>query len=201
MKLSNLPSSNFLSYKTYRENTQTLIKTGKAPGMDYKESQLSYVRLNEQRMRRLDKTIELEDELIIALQNLKHNWVWVVLTESWCGDAAQNLPAIAAMAAVTPKVELHLLLRDKNPIVMNHYLTGESRSIPKLICFNKETEKEVFTWGPRPEYLQNLKMDFIAGKLPNVTKEQVDEEIQRWYNTDKTKSVQKEFIALIKTYD
>lgn len=201
MKLKDIHAQDFLSYKAYREATRTLIETGKAKGMDYTESRKGYVALNEQRMRRLDKTTELNDELIIALQNLKHNWVWVVLTESWCGDAAQSLPAIVKMTESTPKIELNLLLRDQNPVVMNHYLTGESRSIPKLICFNKDTGKEVFTWGPRPEQIQNLKMDWMAGKLPDKTKDEVDKEIQQWYNKDKTLSLQKEFIALIKAYD
>ena len=60
-------------------------------------------------MNRLDKTIQLSDEVIKKLKNFDTNYIWLVLSEGWCGDAAQIVPVIHKMAEVSDKIELKLL--------------------------------------------------------------------------------------------
>ena len=58
------------------------------------EDLLNYSKLNDRRMTRLDKTIQLSHETLLALKKNDKPITWLVLTEGWCGDAAQALPVI-----------------------------------------------------------------------------------------------------------
>jgi hypothetical protein len=74
----------------------------------------------------------------------------MVITETWYGDSAQNLPIIAKAAELNNKIDLRILLRDSNIDIIDHYLTnGQSRSIPILVAFDLDGN-ELFKWGPRP---------------------------------------------------
>src|SRR5690606_18563271 len=79
---------------------------------------------------------------------------WLVLTEAWCGDAAQSIPFMVKAASHSPLVDIRFILRDEHPRVMDGYLTHGGRSIPKLIALQNENLEELFTWGPRPQVLQ-----------------------------------------------
>lgn len=117
-----------------------------------------------------------------------------MLTEAWCGDAAQNLPVIAKVAQLNPHITLTLLLRDEHPEIMDVYLTHGGKSIPKLIAV-AENGTELFTWGPRPEALQELVEAYKAN--PDRPYAEFLEEVQRWYNADKTESVQRELVKRV----
>ena len=39
---------------------------------------------------------------------------WLVLTESWCGDAAHVVPAINKIAELSDNIDLKLVFRDEN---------------------------------------------------------------------------------------
>src|SRR5258708_38830316 len=79
---------------------------------------------------------------------------WLVLTEGWCGDAAQSLPVMQALAQLNPLIRLRTLLRDENLELMDQYLTnGVSRSIPKLFAMDTYSLTVLFTWSPRPATL------------------------------------------------
>lgn len=159
---------------------------------------LGYARLNLARMSRLDRQVTLLPEVTAALAQVPESWIWLVLTESWCGDAAQSVPVLHQMAMASPQIEMRFLLRDKNPTVMNAYLTNGGKSIPKLICLRKsDLSRELGTWGPRPVALQSL-MD--AWKTEQVPFQEVIERSQRWYNTDRTLSTQRELLTLITSW-
>jgi hypothetical protein len=73
---------------------------------------------------------------------------------------------------------------------MDRYLTnGVSRSIPKLIGIDTTTSEELFVWGPRPAPLQNI---FLKLKAEGMDFHLIKEELQRWYNKDKTATIQQE---------
>ena len=119
---------------------------------------------------------------------------WLVLTEGWCGDAAQSLPVIKALADLNPQIRMRILLRDENPELMDLYLTnGISRSIPKLIALDPTTGTELFTWGPRPTALQE---SFYGMRSEGLPYDVIKEELQRWYNTDRTVTIQQDLAAL-----
>ena len=188
-----------MSYAQYSKLLNDLMAQGKTTGGNQSDDYVNYAKLNVQRMHRLDKTMELIPELKEALAKVNEHYVWLVLTEGWCGDAAQNLPIIHAMEKECPNIELVLLLRDENLDVMDQYLTGSSRSIPKVICLEKDTAthslKEIFVWGPRPDAAQDMMLEL---KNTNVPHDEMVLAVQKWYNNDKTLSAQNEFVALVK---
>ena len=121
----------------------------------------------------------------------------MVLTESWCGDAAQILPILNKIALESnKKIELKLVLRDTNEDLMNHFLTNKKKAIPKLIIIDKATGAVVGNWGPRPqgalELIENYKEKF--GTIDETAKT----ELQMWYLHDKGLSTQNEIMELIK---
>jgi hypothetical protein len=119
---------------------------------------------------------------------------WYILTEAWCGDAAQILPAIVAASLSNPLITVRLLLRDENSELMDAYLTNGGRSIPKLIAVDDDFN-ELFTWGPRPAGAQALLLEYKANPMKSYS--EFSEDIQRWYIADKTESPQIELQALL----
>lgn len=186
-----------ISYKEYREMIDKLMAEGKTTGENHSKDMLHYTELNIQRMNRVEKTVSLSGEMLNALKSLDMKMVWVVMTEAWCGDAAQNVPVMAKIADATDKIELRLLLRDENLDVMDAYLTNGGRSIPKMVALDAETLDELFTWGPRPEPAQTMMMDFKNN--PNGrSKQDLVIDIQKWYAKDKGLTTQKELVDLMK---
>ena len=183
-----------MNYQHYRSLLQQLMAQGKTTGNNQSDAYLHYAKLNLQRMLRLDKTVRMIEELVETLKKINGNYIWVVLTEGWCGDAAQNIPIMATIENMCPNISLKLLLRDENLDLMNQYLTGSSLSIPKLICVEATGLKEMFVWGPRPDEVQALMIDLKKKNTPSEEKALL---IQKWYNADKTISLQSELASLI----
>lgn len=182
------------SYQEYKDLVRSLLAEGKATGPNQSEDITNYSMLNDKRMKRLDKTVKISDETTSEIQNLKEPQTWLVLTEGWCGDAAQNLPVINKMAELNENIELKLILRDENLELMDLFLTNGGRSIPKLIVLDKN-QNALNTWGPRPDIATKLVADYKA--THGVLDAQLKEDLQVWYNKDKGKSAQDDFIKLI----
>jgi len=181
-----------MSYKNYRELLENLLAEGKTTGTNQTEALLQYAILNLQRMGRAEKTTVLSQETKESLDKLDKKLVWVVLTEGWCGDAALSVPALAKIADYSEKIDLKILLRDENLDVMDSHLTNGGRAIPKLICLEADTLKELFVWGPRPQAAQNLFLELKAAGKDYAP------EIQKWYAKDRSESIQAELLTLIK---
>lgn len=184
------------SYAEYRKLIADLLLEGKSTGKDQSESLTHYTSLNETRMNRLEKTITISEETIVKLQNLDHHYIWLVISEGWCGDAAQILPIINKMAVASDKkVDLRIVLRDENDELMSHYLTNGGRAIPKVIIICKEAGIVRADWGPRPkgatELMTNYKKDF------GVIDEKIKTDLQLWYLADKGISVQEELVEIM----
>lgn len=187
---------NSISYQEYRELVAKYAAEGKTSGNTQTPDYINYTKLNESRMHRLDKTLQVVEEVKTYLENLNKEYIWLVLAETWCGDAAQVLPAINKMAQVSEKIELRILLRDDNEAVMNLFLTNGTKSIPKLIVLDKESGEVVADFGPRPVEAKQLIMDYKA--IHGVVDETAKIELQKWYLADKGVAIQKEILALIK---
>lgn len=186
------------SYAQYQQLIEGLLAQEKTTGPKQTPDLVHYTKLNMRRMYRWDKTAILNEELIDLLTSLSEPWTWVVLTEGWCGDAAQNLPVISKMANLSHNITLKLLLRDENLDVMDQYLTHGGRSIPKLICLKTRTLEELGTWGPRPEVAQQLVMAYKQN--PQVSFEEFAETLHAWYAKDKTQHLQMEFTHLLQQW-
>ncbi|MBK9285737.1 MAG: thioredoxin family protein [Sphingobacteriaceae bacterium] len=197
MTLSSFTSkiSKAYSYVEYRNLLSSLMEQNKTTGLDQSEAMIEYAKLNIQRMNRIDQKIELDSAFKDALVQLNTPLQWYVITEGWCGDAAQNVPVFALAEKISDKINLKLILRDENSEIMNQYLTNGSKSIPKLICFDSVSGTELFVWGPRPETCQNI---MIQLKKEGKEKNDIAKAIHAWYATDKTLSLQRELILLLK---
>ena len=186
------------SYEAYRQMIDRRLAEGKTTGSNHSEDMLGYTQLNVQRMHRLDKVVQLTEELEKQLAAVSTPWTWLVLTEAWCGDAAQSIPVLAKMAEASPFIRLTLLLRDEHADVMDAYLTRGSRSIPKLICLTEDLQV-VGTWGPRPIPAQQMMTDFKE-QHPDEGYQTLAKEMQLWYARDRTQAIQQEFVTLLKEW-
>jgi hypothetical protein len=183
------------SYVEYRKIVSDLLKQGKSSGNEQSEDLLNYSFLNETRMNRLDKTLSVPEDFAVQLKSLKKKYTWLVLTEGWCGDAAQINPILFKMASVTNKIELRFVFRDENEGLMNCFLTNGSRSIPKVIVLEKSHNDLKSTWGPRPEGATNLIKSYK--KQYGVVDETAKTELQLWYLHDKGVSTIQELTNLM----
>lgn len=187
-----------LDYDSYNKLILDLLETGTTTNGDSRESTLEYTKMNLQRISRWDKRGELSDELIEELQQFPYKMIWLVLTEGWCGDAAQSLPFIAKMADNAPNIELKMILRDEHPAIMDAFLTNGTRSIPKLIALKADTMEILGEWGPRPAVAQE---NFLADKdNPEIGKEAAMQNLHLWYARDKGRSISAEFLELLKSW-
>lgn len=184
------------TYPEYRKLVADLLVDGKSTGSEQSESLTNYSKLNDARMNRLDKTIKLTDEIVLKLENLDHRYIWLVISEGWCGDAAQILPILNKMAlASNKKIDLRIVLRDENEELMNQYLTNGGRAIPKVIVICKEAGIVRADWGPRPKGASELMANYK--KEVGVIDEKIKTDLQLWYLADKGVSVQEELMQII----
>ena len=188
-----------MDYSAYRSLIDDLLEKGRTTGSNQSDEMTQYTKMNVQRMKRIDKTISLNPSLKAVLENVQEPWIWLVLTEGWCGDAAQNVPVIHKMAGVSQAIDLKFLLRDDHLDIMDAYLTNGGRSIPKLICLHAETLEEIGTWGPRPGDFQQKAMEWKDD--PELSMEGWAEKLHKWYAGDKTQTLQNEFETLIKKWN
>jgi Thioredoxin len=153
-----------------------------------------YINLNQRRMHRVEKTYTPSAEIIKQVSNLKHKTYWLILTEHWCGDASQTLPALNAIAeSSNGKIEMKLVYRDQNDELMNAYLTNGTRSIPKLIQLD-EHYNVTGIWGPRPTVAQKMVKELKSNPATAVT---YANELHLWYAKDKQQSLEKEVTQLL----
>jgi hypothetical protein len=184
-----------IDYSTYRSLIKSLLTENKTTGSNHSEVMIAYTKMNDQRMSRWDKKINLDSELSKAISELpKMNWM--VITEAWCGDAAQNIPFIAKLASENPKIDLRFIMRDEHPEVMDEYLTNGARSIPILVMTD-ENFNDLAIWGPRPAPVQKMVME--AKEKPDLDQPKFIESIHKWYAVDKNQTISNEFKQLLKT--
>lgn len=182
---------NALSYEGYRAFVSALLTNGKATGIEQSEALTNYSLLNDKRMKRLDKTIKLSEETLQEFQKISEPKTWLVLTEGWCGDAAQSLPVLNKIAKSTDKIDLKVILRDENLPLMDLFLTNGGRSIPKLIALDKDNNV-IDSWGPRPTTASKMVADYKEKN--GALDPQFKQDLQLWYNKDKGENVQADFM-------
>ena len=159
---------------------------------DEKEK-LPNVKLNFQRSSRIHRTYKVDESIQSAIAKITKPQTWVLITESWCGDSAQNIPYIVEIAKLNPLIEIKIVLRDQNFEFMDLYLANGTRSIPKLIALD-ENGDELFQWGPRPKEAQEL---VTRLKAEGKTKEEFLEQLHLWYGRNRGKELEKEILQLL----
>lgn len=187
-----------MTYREYRNMIDALLKEGKTTGENHSEAMVNYAKMNATRMRRIDKHVALSDELREIATRLKRPQKWVVLTEGWCGDAAQIVPVFNKVAeAAGDDIELRFVLRDLHLELMDQHLTNGGRSIPKLIVKDAESGRELFDWGPRPAEAQKLYTHLKETKAPF---KEAAEKLHKWYADNKTRDTQQALAELLRPF-
>ena len=181
---------NFLEYQKLFD----AILTTDGPAKPYdKPAYINYVKLNQSRMSRWVRTMELQPDLIDALNDIEEPQHWIIITEPWCGDAAHSVPFLVAIAEKSPKVTYEIQLRDAEPFLINDYLTNGGKGIPKMVARDQHGI-DLFTWGPRPNAAQDI---FDKMKSEGAVYDEITLKLQAWYNADKGHSLQSELLALV----
>jgi hypothetical protein len=157
-----------------------------------KDSYTNYVKLNNSRMKRWTKQGVIDPELATVILAIDQPQKWVLITEPWCGDAANSIPYIEKMAALNPNITIEVQLRDSESEIDN-YLTNGGKSIPKLVTRDADGN-DIFTWGPRPAEAQALVQ---KQKGSDASTDEKYGEILHWYKEDKGKSIQDELLSLL----
>ncbi|MDP4596252.1 MAG: thioredoxin family protein [Crocinitomicaceae bacterium] len=184
-----------MDFTNYMQLSEQLVAEGRTSGPNQSAPYVYYTKLNLQRMKRLNKTVDVPAQITALLQQKTANWKWITITEPWCGDAAQCVPVIEKLAQAIGGIQSQYLLRDEHPEIMDAYLTNGGRSIPKLICLDAEG-REVFTWGPRPDVIQEVMNRLKADGVTEIS--EIVEAIQKAYNDDKQNGIYQEFEVLLK---
>ncbi|WP_425628736.1 thioredoxin family protein [Cellulophaga lytica] len=183
------------TYTEYREQMRNLVANNKSTGVLQTDALANYTMLNDKRMKRLDKTTKLPDATISKIKQVTAKVTWLVLTESWCGDAAQSMPVMQKFAEQNSNINVKVILRDENLELMNHFLYNNTLSIPRLIAFNEDTQEVIGDWGPRPSTLSKIVENFKA-KNGSLTPE-FKQELQVWYNKDKGNTIIEDLTQLL----
>lgn len=186
--------TNSFTFESYKELMQALVAAGKTSGPDQREDLIHYTELNAKRMKRIEKTTILKEELKNLISSIQEPMTWVLISEAWCGDAAQIVPVLGKIAAESELIDLQIILRDEHLVIMDQYLTNGGRSIPKLICLDQE-DREIFVWGPRPAAIQQVVNDTKAEGITDHA--ELVERIQYAYNEDHTHSIQQEISDIL----
>jgi len=188
MELTGLIKSSIakaMSYAEYNLLFKQLAAEGRTTG-EPTPAKINYTKLNFSRNKRLDKTIQLSGEQKKFFEDIKEKQTWLVITEPWCGDAAQSLPFINKIVEISENIELKIVLRDENPELMDAFLTKGSRSIPKLIILDKNLQL-IQQWGPRSKAATRVVNDYILehGQI----EDQLKTDLQIWYNKNKGEAI------------
>lgn len=186
---------NGISYQDYRTLVSDLVEQGSTTGHEKTEALAEYTKLNDRRMKRWDKTIKISESSKEKFSNFNKNMTWLLITESWCGDAAHVVPVLNKIAELSEDIHLKLVLRDENEALMNQFLTNGGKAIPKLIMIDNSTGGVVNTFGPRPSEATQLVNDYKT-KHGTLTPE-FKEDLQGWYNKNKGQNVIDDMLALL----
>lgn len=186
-----------MSYSEYRTLMAQLLEDQSTTGLDKSLDLVAYTVLNEHRMKRWDKTVKVTTDAQEKIAAFKGDVTWLVLTESWCGDAAHVIPVIQKVAELNSNINLRLVLRDENDALMQQFLTNGGKSIPKLIMIDTESGNVLGTFGPRPTEATQLVNHYLAEH--GMISEEFKETLQAWYNKDKGQNTIADLVALLET--
>ncbi|MFM7595404.1 MAG: thioredoxin family protein [Flavobacteriales bacterium] len=151
-----------------------------------------YLELNEARFKRITKTYTPSTDFTDAVQGITKPTHWIIITEPWCGDAAQSVPLLLKLINEIPKATFTIELRDQSSLI-DQYLTNGGKGIPKVIV-RDEQEIDLLVWGPRTREAQAL---FNEQKAAGVELTVLHEALHSWYAKDQGKTLELELLTLI----
>lgn len=176
-----------ISYQDYRALVKQLAYENSNSGAEKNAALADYTKLNDRRMKRWDKTVKISEEAQQKIAAFNGNTTWLIITESWCGDAAHVMPVFNKIAALNPNITIKIVFRDDNLALMDLFLTNGGRAIAKVIMLDNETGEVLNTYGPRPSEATNL-VNTYKEKHGVLTPE-FKEDLQHWYNKNKGQNI------------
>lgn len=186
-----------ISFSNYFELAEKQTEEGRTSGENQEESLVAYSKMNFQRMKKWVKTGKISEELTKCIKESNQKLSFLVITETWCGDAAQNIPFLAKMVELNPNWEMKLVFRDENEALINQYLTNGGKAIPKVIVMD-EMGNELFNWGPRPALAQKLVVDYKNKPEPKEEYAVFAESLHLWYAKNRGVALQEEWQQILK---
>lgn len=181
------------TWEDYLSLCENLVADNKSTGPIQTVEHAHYSTLNLSRMKRVFKTFQVNNETGIQFSETPRQ-LWLLITELWCGDAAQIAPVLARLAALSPTIQYRIIIRDEHLDIMDLFLTNGGRAIPILIGINPDTFEVNWHWGPRPKGA----IDVVTRcKNEGLEKEQIALALQEWYNQDKGVGVSEELANLV----
>lgn len=183
-----------ISFYQFNDRADAQAKDLLIPIVDDQKKMLhGFTQLNQRRTARILKSYKVSKEANQVIKNIKTPQTWLIITEDWCGDSAQNVPYLFRMSELNSNIELKIIYRDDNLDIIDKYLTNGGRGIPKIIGFDSDGN-ELFQWGPRPEVAKQMVKEW---KESGLKKEEFNEKLHLWYGKDRGKTFVKEFIGLL----
>ena len=187
-----------MTFGQYLDLTRSIVESRLPQGLYVQESTMRYTRSNLERMKKtLDNTV-VSQRLYNLLSELEQEWIWLVISEPWCGDASWGVPALYLFASSSDKIDFRIILRDEHKDIMSAYQTNGSDSIPKLVCLRKKDMKELGTWGPRPASLHEMVMKWK--NEPGLDFRDSVRQLHAWYEADMSRSIDEELCILVKEW-
>lgn len=184
-----------MSYQEYRDLVKKLTLENSTTGNQKTDDLINYTKLNDRRMKRWDKTVKVSEESRKRIHDFTHHITWLVIVESWCGDAAHVLPALNKIAELNDFIDMKVVLRDENPELMDAFLTNGNKAIPKVIMIDTETHDIIDTYGPRPSEATSYVKRFKA--MHGTLTADFKEDLQHWYNGNKGQNVIEDITEII----
>ncbi len=181
------------TWEDYLSLCESVVAENKSTGPIQAIEHAHYSSLNLSRMKRVFKTFQVNNETAIQFSETPRQ-LWLLITETWCGDAAQSAPVLARLSGLSSTIQLRIILRDEHLDIMDSFLTNGGRAIPKLIGLNPDTLEVKWHWGPRPKGAREV---VTRCKNEGLEKEQIALALQEWYNQDKGIGVSEELSDLV----
>lgn len=182
-----------ISFEEYFKRTEETTTKNEAELPAEEKEKLEYYRLGLQRMSRMLKVYRSEANQVKTLEEKNFKGKLLIISEGWCGDASQSVPAISLF--FKGKNEVRIIYRDENPELIDQFLTNDTRSIPIALILNEKNEA-IAHWGPRPAYgIELLKKHKDTPEA--YPKSQFYNDLQVYYAKNKGLDVINEILELI----
>lgn len=182
-----------ISFAEYFKNTEAVVNKNEADLTEEEREKLEYYKLGVQRMSRMMKVYKPNEEQLQRLAEKNFKGKFLVITEGWCGDAGQTVPAVSLF--FEGRNEVKIVYRDQNLDLIDQFLTNDTRSIPIVVVLD-ENEEVIAHWGPRPAYGTELLNKYKADP-ESYPKSQFYNDLQVYYAKNRGVDVINEILELI----
>ncbi len=123
----------------------------------------------------------------------------LVITEPWCGDSTAILPVIQKFF-IDRKAEIRIALRDRNPELMDQFLTRGGKAIPIIIVLD-EDGNFLMRFGPRPKKAQDIfETHRQLLEQGQIDRSEVNRKIRGFYAQDRGVEILTEFLENLKKF-